>query len=74
MYILLELCRNKSMVDLMKGRDFMTEVEVRFYLVQLGRAIDYIHHHRILHRDIKLGNVFLGDGLVPKLGDFGLSI
>lgn len=41
--------------------------------VQLTLALKYIHHHKILHRDIKPQNVFLtSDGCV-KLGDFGVA-
>jgi len=40
-------------------------------LQSIAQAIDCVHSHGILHRDLKLGNVFLAG--VPKLMDFGLA-
>jgi len=32
-----------------------------------------LHEHRVIHRDLKLGNLFLNDKLSINLGDFGLA-
>lgn len=39
--------------------------------VALGMA--YLHHQRILHRDIKPQNILLDDGFVGRIADFGLA-
>ena len=72
-YILLELCSNQSMNELLKRRKRLHELEVKCYTGQIINSLKYLHHHRIIHRDLKLGNLFLNDKMVLKLGDFGLA-
>ena len=72
-YILLEICENQTLNDLLKRRKRLTEVEVQCYIVQLIKALKYLHSHRVIHRDLKLGNLFLTDKMELKVGDFGLA-
>lgn len=71
--IVLELCQKKTMAELLKARKRLTETEVRYYLKQVISALEYLHRNRVIHRDIKPGNLFLASNLEIKLGDFGLS-
>jgi polo-like kinase 1 len=32
-----------------------------------------MHENKVIHRDLKLGNLFLGQNLAIKIGDFGLA-
>lgn len=72
-YILLELCQNQTLNELLKRRKRLTELEVRCYLIQLIAGVKYLHAHRVIHRDLKLGNLFLTDRMEVKIGDFGLA-
>ncbi len=72
-YILLELCQNQSMNELLKRRKRLTEPEVKYYLSQLLMSVQYMHGLNVIHRDLKLGNLFLDKQLRVKVGDFGLA-
>jgi len=72
-YIILELCPNSSLNDIVKRRKRLTEPEVKFYFYQLIVASQYMHDNSIIHRDLKLGNLFCGNKMKLKIGDFGLA-
>jgi polo-like kinase 1 len=72
-YILLELCQNQSMNELLRRRKRLHELEVQCYTLQIVNGLKYLHAHRIIHRDLKLGNLFLNERMEVKLGDFGLA-
>eukprot|EP00180_Rhodochaete_pulchella_P002726 Plantae.Rhodophyta-Rhodochaete_pulchella.ctg4253.p1 GENE.Plantae.Rhodophyta-Rhodochaete_pulchella.ctg4253~~Plantae.Rhodophyta-Rhodochaete_pulchella.ctg4253.p1 ORF type:complete len:627 (+),score=106.62 Plantae.Rhodophyta-Rhodochaete_pulchella.ctg4253:180-1883(+) len=62
------------MMELLRARGRITEPEARYYLTQVVEALRYMHHDKlVLHRDIKLGNLFLNEDLKVKIGDFGLA-
>lgn len=43
------------------------------YLAQIVNSLKYLHQHKVIHRDLKLGNLFLNENMEIKLGDFGLA-
>lgn len=60
-------------MELIKRRKRLTEPEVRFYMKEIVAGCAYMHHHKVIHRDLKLGNVFLTRELHCRIGDFGLA-
>lgn len=42
-------------------------------MLQVLEGLEYLHSQKIIHRDLKLGNLFLSDNMVVKIGDFGLA-
>ena len=73
-YILTELCKNQTLRTLLNKRGTLTELEIQYYSIQIICAMKYLNDHCILHRDLKLSNIFLSDNMKIKIGDFGLSI
>lgn len=48
-------------------------MEVMYYLSQIVNSLIYLHQNKVIHRDLKLGNLFLNENMEIKLGDFGLA-
>lgn len=44
---------------MLKKRKTLTEAEVRYFMWQLLDAVAYMHKTKVIHRDLKLGNIFL---------------
>jgi serine/threonine protein kinase len=49
------------------------EENVKNYLRQILSGLNYLHKNKIIHRDIKGGNILVKDA-VAKLADFGCSL
>ncbi|BES95101.1 NIMA-related kinase [Nesidiocoris tenuis] len=49
------------------------ELEILSLFKQIVSAIQYMHEHNILHRDLKTANIFLTKDELVKIGDFGIS-
>jgi polo-like kinase 1 len=57
-----------------KRRGRLQEIEAKFFLLQIVSAVEYIHKDiKVIHRDLKLGNLFLSEKMEIKIGDFGLA-
>ncbi|XP_001602402.2 serine/threonine-protein kinase PLK1 isoform X1 [Nasonia vitripennis] len=72
-YMLLEACPKKSLVDVLKYRGHVSEPEARYYMKQMVTGVAYIHSQKVIHRDLKPGNMFLSEKMIVKIGDFGLA-
>ena len=49
------------------------ESQILDYITQICLALQHIHKKKIIHRDLKSGNVFLMKSGIVKLGDFGIA-
>lgn len=46
---------------------------IKSLMYQIIKATDYLHSHKVLHRDLKPQNVLVNQKCIAKLADFGLS-
>ena len=72
-YIIMELCRRRSLMELHKRRKAITEPETRYFMNQILLGVKYLHDKKIIHRDLKLGNIFLNDNMEVSEKDILLT-
>lgn len=74
LWIMIEFCAGGAvdavMLDLDKG---LTEPQIKVVCRQMFEALHYLHNMKIIHRDLKAGNILLTLGGDIKLADFGVS-
>jgi len=47
--------------------------QIMNFFKQLMNGLKHIHERNLIHRDIKPANIFINEGKVLKIGDFGLA-
>ncbi|XP_057781506.1 uncharacterized protein LOC130999850 [Salvia miltiorrhiza] len=72
LYLIMEYLPGGDMMTLLMRKDTLTEDEARFYVGETVLAIESIHKHNYVHRDIKPDNLLLDRNGHMKLSDFGL--
>jgi hypothetical protein len=72
-YVVLELCPNGSLTDMVKARGCLSLPEVRRFMIQICGGVRYMHQRSVIHRDLKMGNIFIDSQMNLKIGDFGLA-
>ena len=58
---------------MVKARKKLTTKEIKFFMLQIVTAMQYMHGNRVIHRDLKMGNIFIDSNMDLKIGDFGLA-
>ena len=56
-----------------RKKEPFTESEILDYFTQICLALKHCHEKKIIHRDLKSGNIFLMKSGLVKLGDFGIA-
>ncbi|KAJ7295881.1 hypothetical protein O6H91_Y157300 [Diphasiastrum complanatum] len=73
LYIFLEYVSGGSIQSMLERFGRFSEPLVKVYTRQLLLGLEYLHKNKVVHRDIKGGNVLVDAAGVVKLADFGAS-
>ena len=71
--IVMEYICAGDLLTYIKKRSKLTEPVAKFIFKQIVLALQYIHNHNIVHRDIKLDNILIDLDNNIKICDFGVS-
>ena len=75
--IVMEFCEKGDLSKLIQGakerKKGFSEKEIVDWFTQIALAIKHCHMNKVLHRDLKSQNIYLTEGFLVKLGDFGIA-
>ncbi|EDV91357.1 serine/threonine-protein kinase greatwall isoform X2 [Drosophila grimshawi] len=72
-YLVMEYMVGGDLKSLLAMYGYFDEATARFYVAEMVMALQYLHQHGIVHRDIKPDNMLISASGHVKLTDFGLS-
>ncbi|MFB3814688.1 MAG: protein kinase [Terriglobales bacterium] len=72
-YLVMEFLDGEPLDKIIAARRELAIVEKLDVIIQTLRALEYAHQHKIVHRDVKPGNVMVMPNGNCKLVDFGIA-
>ncbi|GIY77068.1 hypothetical protein CDAR_41561 [Caerostris darwini] len=72
-YLVMEYANGGELFHRISQHGSFSEKSARPLFAQITAAVDHMHSHNIVHRDLKAENVFFHGPNIVKVGDFGFS-
>ncbi|CAL5988092.1 Kinase [Hexamita inflata] len=70
-YIVMDYYDNNNLQSYIKRIPNPSPKQLRLWLAQIASAVNYLHSKQIIHRDLKLDNIFVSQDQKLFVGDFG---
>lgn len=71
-YLVIQFCNNGDLESYLKKMGRLSEEEAVYFLMQIANGFQVLHKNKIMHRDVKLANLFINDDQIV-IGDFGFA-
>lgn len=73
-YLLIEYFMSIKIYQGLKEIGIMSPTQAKFYVAQIILGLEFLHHFKILHRDLKPNSILIGEDGYIKLTNFDNSI
>ncbi|XP_037938702.1 mitogen-activated protein kinase kinase kinase 13 isoform X2 [Teleopsis dalmanni] len=71
--IIMEFCPYGPLQNILKENEVMLPSRLVSWSKQIANGMQYLHSHKIIHRDLKSPNILISTNEVVKISDFGTS-
>nr|CDS32911.1 mitogen activated protein kinase kinase kinase [Hymenolepis microstoma] len=71
--ILMEYCPNGNFFDVIHNNISVGIESIIDWTQQIAQGMNYLHSHKVIHRDLKSPNILIGEDGQLKISDFGVS-
>jgi serine/threonine protein kinase len=72
-FLVMEYVEGESLADKIAREGKLSEEETRSIAIEVCKGLEHAHLKKVIHRDMKPGNVMLGKDGSVKIADFGLA-
>ena len=72
-FIVMELVKGRSLRDVVKSEGKILPRRAAEIATEVSSALEVAHRNRVIHRDIKPGNILLSEEGIVKVTDFGVA-
>jgi tRNA A-37 threonylcarbamoyl transferase component Bud32 len=72
-WMIMEYVDGRTLESILDERVHLPWVEALSICDQVSAGLAYAHARKVIHRDVKPGNIFVAKDRIAKLGDFGLA-
>ena len=72
-FIVMELVRGRSLRDVLRAEGGLLPRRAAEIAAEVASALEVAHRKRVIHRDIKPGNILLAEDGTVKVTDFGVA-
>uniref|UniRef100_A0A1L8DKN5 Mitogen-activated protein kinase kinase kinase dlk-1 n=1 Tax=Nyssomyia neivai TaxID=330878 RepID=A0A1L8DKN5_9DIPT len=69
--IIMEFCPHGTLQNRLKDAEVVPPARLVSWAKQIAVGMQYLHSHKIIHRDLKSPNILIGENEVVKISDFG---
>ena len=73
LFFSMRLIKGRSLGQMILSDGALAPRRAAYYIEAIARAIQYAHDNQVLHRDVKPGNIIVGENDRPYLIDLGLA-
>ncbi|CAM9721268.1 unnamed protein product [Chrysoparadoxa australica] len=72
LYIVMELL-DSDLHRIIQSSQSLSDAHHRYFMYQLLRGVQFLHQYRVIHRDLKPGNLLVTKNCQLRITDFGLA-